>query len=124
MRYISVFNSKKMTSRRKSLRQKPTEAEKILWQELRKKKLGVKFKRQYSLGNYVADFYSPEARLAIELMGSVHESDQVRRYDLGRIKYFESLGVKTMIFWNGEVVKDLERVLMKILKYLSSTPLQ
>ena len=47
----------------------------------------------------------------------------MRRYDLGRIKYFESLGVKTMIFWNGEVVKDLERVLMKILKYLSSTPL-
>src|SRR3989344_3409207 len=78
MKYISVFNARKMINRRRSLRNKQTENEKILWQELRTKKLGVKFKRQYSLGNYVVDFYCPSSKLAIELMGSVHNTTEAR----------------------------------------------
>jgi len=122
MKYISVFNAHRMTSRRKSLRRKLTESEKILWHELRGKKLGVKFKRQYSLGNYVVDFYSPESKLAIELMGSIHKSEQAHIYDEGRLKYFESLGVRTVMFWNSEVEESLADVLAKISKYLSLVP--
>ena len=88
-------------------------AEEIIWQELRNKKLGVKFKRQYSLGNYVVDFYCPEAKLAIELEGFVHTTDEARRYDLGRMRYFESLGVKTLVFWNSEIERNLKRAIRK-----------
>ena len=116
MKYISVFNARKMINRRRSLRNKQTENEKILWQELRTKKLGVKFKRQYSLGNYVVDFYCPSSKLAIELMGSVHNTTEARIYDSGRIKYFESLGVETLVFWNNEVEKNLKGVIAKILR--------
>ena len=122
MTYISVFNARRMLERRKSLRRKQTETERILWQELRHSKLGAKFKRQYSLGNYVADFYCPEAKLAIELMGSVHSLDRAWVYDAGRVRYLESLGVKTLVFWNGEVEKNLAGVLARISQYLSPTP--
>ena len=122
MKYISVFNARRMTKRRKYLRRKLTASERILWGELRNNKLGVKFKRQYSLGNYVVDFYCPSSKLAIELEGSVHMSKEARIYDLGRLKYFKSLGVNTLVFWNSEVERTPEKVIAKISKYLSPNP--
>ncbi len=122
MKYISVFNARRMRWRRKDLRKRVTVAEKLLWQELRRNRLGVKFKRQYSFGNYVVDFYSPSSKLAIELEGSVHITDAAHKYDLGRLKYFDSLGVKTLVFWNSEVEKNLKGVITKVSKYLSPVP--
>ena len=104
------------------MRKKQTKSEEMLWRELRTKKLGVKFKRQYSLGNYVVDFYCPSSKLAIELEGSVHTTNEVCRYDSGRLKYFESLGVKSLVFWNSEVERELPEVLEMISKYLSPNP--
>lgn len=111
-----------MRERRKSLRRRQTDSEEKLWQELRRNKLGVKFKRQYSLGNFVVDFYCPSLKLGIELEGSVHMTDVARKYDLGRLKYFESLGVKMLIFWNSEIERNLKGVITKISKYLSPVP--
>lgn len=104
------------------MRKKQTSSEETLWKELRNKNLGVKFKRQYSLGNYVTDFYCPETKLAVELHGSVHKSDSAHKYDLGRLEYFESLGVRTLVFWNDQVEKDLKFVVEKITRYLSPVP--
>jgi len=65
-----IRNNPKLKTRRKKLRQNQTEAEKLLWSQLRNKRFyGVKFFRQYSIGHYILDFYSPAFRLAIELDG-------------------------------------------------------
>ena len=66
------FDSPIMKLRRKSLRNDSTDSEKILWEILRRNGLGVKFRRQYSVENYVVDFYCPKLRLAIELEGKIH----------------------------------------------------
>jgi very-short-patch-repair endonuclease len=66
------FNRRPERDKRKSLRSSATEAEKKLWQCVKAKQLGVKFRRQYSVDAYVLDFYSPQSKLAIEIDGDSH----------------------------------------------------
>src|SRR5690349_20851428 len=74
------------------LRRELTHAEHSLWARLRNDQLGVSFRRQHAIGNYIPDFCSPKARLIIEIDGSQH-FDQ-REYDEERTKYFESIGYR------------------------------
>ena len=94
------------------LRKEETEAEKILWEELRNKKLGVKFRRQHPLDKFILDFYAPTIRLAIELDGSSHKENQA--YDKERTRYLESKNITVLRFWNSETENNLEEVLVKI----------
>jgi very-short-patch-repair endonuclease len=94
------------------LRHEETKAEKMLWKELRNKKLGVKFRRQHPLDKFILDFYAPEIKLGIELDGSSHKDN--KEYDKLRTEYFESLGIKIIRFWNLEIENNLEEVLIKI----------
>ena len=71
-----TYNDPKLKSRRKELRRNETKEEKLLWENLRRKKLGVKFNRQYSVGPYVLDFYCVEKRLGLELDGAHHLKDK------------------------------------------------
>ncbi|MEK7503896.1 MAG: DUF559 domain-containing protein [Patescibacteria group bacterium] len=107
-----LFNSSKMKTRRLYLRKKLTKWESILWEELRNNKLGVKFKRQYSVGPYILDFYSTEASLGIELDGQQHKSNT--EYDIFRSKYLKSLGINILRFWNNQIENDLEKVILII----------
>lgn len=84
----------------------------MLWEELRNNKLGVKFKRQYSVGPYILDFYSTEANLGIELDGQQHKSNT--EYDVFRSKYLKSLGINILRFWNNQIENDLERIILII----------
>ena len=59
-----------LTTRRRQLRRESTKAEQVLWQELRDKKLGYKFRRQYSFGDCIFDFECTELRLDVELDGA------------------------------------------------------
>ncbi len=70
--YHKVLNAQKMVDRRKELRNRSTAAEDLLWQVLRNGRLGLRFKRQYSIVNYVVDFFCAKAKLAIELDGNIH----------------------------------------------------
>ena len=57
----------------RTFRKEPTRSEKLLWQELRNRKLeGRKFRRQRPVGPFVVDFYCREERLVIEIDGAVH----------------------------------------------------
>ncbi len=107
-----------MLARRKELRNKPTETEKLLWERLRRSQLGTKFIRQYSIDNYVVDFYCPEKHLIVELLGSVHSSPQAKIYDDHRRKYLRAFSMTIVEFWNDEVEKEMELVLGKIRDYL------
>ncbi|MBL0113299.1 MAG: endonuclease domain-containing protein [Saprospiraceae bacterium] len=74
----------------KWLRNNVTLTESILWEEVRNKKLGVKFRRQHPLGAYVVDFYCHELRLVIELDGEYHTS--VHQQGVDQEKDLELLG--------------------------------
>jgi very-short-patch-repair endonuclease len=54
------------------LRKEPTPAERKLWSRIRNDQLGINFRRQHAIGNYIPDFCSPKAKLVIELDGSLH----------------------------------------------------
>lgn len=94
---------------RRKLRRQQTVEEEILWEELRNSKLGVRFRRQYGISEYVVDFYCPKYKLAIEIDGSVHK--ERKKYDALRKEYMKLLGIKTIRFWGGQIRNDLNSVL-------------
>jgi very-short-patch-repair endonuclease len=94
-----------------------TKAEVFLWMELKNRKLlDCKFRRQYSVDNYVLDFYSPVLHLAIEIDGSTHISQDEIEYDKNRQSEIENLGIKFLRFTNDEIYQNKNIVLERIRK--------
>jgi very-short-patch-repair endonuclease len=103
------------------LRKELTPAERKLWAYLRGDKLeGINFRRQHAIGNYIADFCSPKARLIIELDGSQHLEQE--EYDEERTKYLEKQGYKVIRFWNKQVMNDMNGVILAITNALNPHP--
>ena len=99
----------------RELRKSQTDTENLLWHLLRDRRFcGFKFRRQYPLGGYILDFYCHTAKLAIELDGGGHNSEEQRLYDSGRTKVLEGEGLRVLRFWNNEVLNSLEDVLAEI----------
>jgi adenine-specific DNA-methyltransferase len=97
--------------RRKQLRREMTPPERKLWKALRGEQLGVKFRRQHPIGPYIADFYSREAQLVVEVDGVVaHSGEEAFEYDRARDTYMESLGLRVMRIPASEVERNLEGV--------------
>jgi len=91
------------------MREKPTRAEKVLWEEIRSKRLdGMRFRQQHVIGNYIADFYCHEANLVIEVDGNIHDFRKME--DQARDLYMKSLGLTVIRFSNDEVLHRLEKV--------------
>lgn len=107
-----IYNNPKRKNARRILRKNSTPEEDKLWEYLRNKKLGQKFKRQYSISGYIVDFYCPGKRLVIEIDGGQHI--QNKEYDKNRTKLFNDLDIKVIRFWNSEIEKDIDTVLNKI----------
>jgi very-short-patch-repair endonuclease len=107
----------------KALRQKQTEAEDIMWQCLRNRKiLGFKFRRQHPLDKYIADFYCYEVKLVVEVDGGIHNRLENREYDKGRSDELRELGITVIRFTNEEVSDHIEMVLNVIRRYLQPHP--
>ena len=92
------------------LRKNSTDAERILWQYLRAKRMeGVKFRRQQPFGKYIVDFISFSKKLVIEVDGGQHalqkEKDEVRE------QYIKGEGFRVLRFWNNEVLQNIEGVI-------------
>ena len=101
------------------MRKHATPAERILWEHLRTlQALGYKFRRQHSIGWYVADFYCPIIKLAIELDGPIHETDEHRQNDVVRDQYFAAKGVRVLRFKNSQVIEDIQAIAKKIAESL------
>jgi len=95
-----------------------TQAEEILWQELRGNKLGVHFRRQHVIGSYIADFMSLKNHLVIEIDGDYHQSPEQQLLDAERTRYLETKGYRVIRFTNQEVLTDLESVMSKLINSL------
>lgn len=100
------------------LRKAQTPAERKLWSRIRNDQLGVTFRRQHAVGNFIPDFVCIEKKLILELDGSQH-LEQVE-YDENRTKYLESLGYKVIRFWNNDVMKNMDGVILSIMYSLES----
>jgi very-short-patch-repair endonuclease len=108
------------------LRKNQTDAERKLWKILRNRQLNrVKFRRQFSIGRYVLDFYSPEYRLGIEADGSHHYEDKNRERDEIRKRELYLSGVLILRFSDREILNNIEGVcetIMKTVEKIHSTP--
>ncbi len=102
----------------RALRKNMTEAERALWQRLRAKQLGVRFRRQHPVGPYVLDFYCYQARLAVEVDGGQHDRPLQRAHDAARTRFLERQGIRVLRFWNHEVLHNMEGVLEAIVAAL------
>lgn len=94
----------------RTLRKNATRSEVILWQNIRRRALGVQFHRQVPMLDYIVDFYCHEIGLAIEIDGNSHDHKYL--YDAKRQGKLENEGVKFIRFTNKEVKKELLSVLM------------
>ena len=95
------------------LRKESTPAERKLWSRIRDDQLGVTFRRQHAVGNYILDFCCPKAKLIIELDGSQHLDQE--EYDEERTKYLESEDYKVIRFWNNDVMNNIDGVILAII---------
>ena len=97
-----------------TLRRQQTFAEEILWDYLRTKPLGFKFRRQHPLASYILDFYCHRLKFAIEVDGSIHqkENDEIRQ------KQLEEGGLSFIRFTNDQIILRLEGVIQQIESHL------
>ena len=115
MQYLK--NSHILLDLRRSLRKNQTTPEKLLWRELRSKRLnGKKFFRQFSVGRYILDFYCPEHKIAIELDGAQHLEPAAMKYDEARTAWLETRGITVKRYPNSEVMENMDGVLEDILR--------
>ena len=108
----------------KKLRNNSTKEEIILWQSLKQKQLGVKFRRQQPIGKYIADFVCFEKKIIIELDGGQHNESSNIEKDKMRDLFFNQNGFKVVRFWNNEIHQNLDGVIEKIQTEIKCPPLE
>ncbi len=108
-----------LLERARKLRQEQTDAEALLWMLLRNRRLGgFKFRRQHPIDRYILDFSCEEARLAVEVDGGQHNTDEGRRRDAARTEFLAHRGIRVNRYWNHELLGDTETVLEAIYQSL------
>ena len=99
----------------RSMRRNPTEAENILWKQLKKfRKTGYVFRRQHPIDLFIADFYCHKIKLVIEIDGEIHSVQTIKEHDDNRTGELERFGIKVIRFTNEMVLKHTSSVLSQI----------
>ena len=114
---IDMRGGSGIKKRARALRGAMTDAERALWSELRRYRLGWRFRRQFPIPPYIVDFACVEARLIVEADGGQHarpDDLDVRDRELRRI------GWRILRFWNNEILTNREGVLLAIAEALGS----
>jgi very-short-patch-repair endonuclease len=102
----------------KRLRKDSTDAERLLWRNVRASRLeGHKFRRQQPIGPYIVDFVCFEAKLVVELDGGQHA--QAEAADRTRDTWLRAQGFGVLRFWNNDVMQNLDGVLAQIMENLT-----
>jgi very-short-patch-repair endonuclease len=112
---LTFSASPEIMDRARALRVRMTPAEKLLWLNLRNRKLGgYKFRRQHPVDKFIADFYCHEKRVAIEIDGGIHLVEEQIEYDKNRTVALNNWGIEVIRFTNEEVLHSMLEVLRKI----------
>jgi very-short-patch-repair endonuclease len=102
--------------RARELRHPQTPAEATLWQHLRGRNLGYKFRRQHPIDRFIIDFYCAKAKLCIEIDGSSHFEAEQEEYDKVRTEILEELGYQVIRFTNNDVRYNIHAVVDEIVR--------
>lgn len=101
------------------MRNNPTKSEAELWRHLKGDQLlGVDFHRQKPIGKYIADFYSHDVLLIIEVDGASHNYIETMLKDAKKTEYIESIGITVLRFTDEEVLENTASVLQKIREFV------
>ncbi|MEI6222209.1 MAG: endonuclease domain-containing protein [bacterium] len=121
-----IFNNKNLKSLLIKLRREMTQPEVILWNRLRDKQIaGCKFRRQHSIGRYIADFYCVEHKLVIEVDGETHYiSESAKVDDTIRDNYFHALEIAVLHFTNKDIIENCDGVITVIYNFLTKPEMQ
>ena len=96
-----------------------TDAESLLWHYLRQVQLGVRFRRQHVIGDYIVDFICLKQRLIIEIDGGYHNDIVQQQEDRIRQNWLESMGYKVLRFNNNDIFHQIESVITIIKQNIS-----
>jgi len=118
MKHEQYNNKRSLINERRQLRNNATTEEKLLWEFLRKKQNGYKFRRQHSIENYILDFYCPEKRLAVEVDGAHHYTEEGKEYDKARTEVLNMHQISVMRFSNNEVMNNTAGVIKQIIDFI------
>ncbi len=125
-----IRNNKDLVLRAKKLRKEMTKEERKLWYDFLKG-YPVRILRQKVIGNYIVDFYCPSAKLAIEIDGFQHDTnDKVFKNDFERTNYLSQLGIIVERINNEElknksfssVCEKLDKLIKSRIKELKDKP--
>jgi len=106
--------------RAKLLRENQTATEKIVWEYLRHKPLGFRFRRQHPFDQFIVDFYCHSLKLIVEIDGGIHLDKEVRQRDEIRQECLENAGMKVIRFTNEEILTNFSAVTLQMENLLAS----
>ena len=110
-----------LKSNARTLRKNMTDSELKLWSRIRRKQMfGLQFYRQRPIGNYIVDFYCPQAQLVLEVDGSQHANGLMLKKDNYRDSYLKQQGIKILRFDNLQVLNQLDAVIEKVYRSIAS----
>ena len=101
----------------------PTEAERSLWETLRAKKMGYRFRRQHIIGDFIVDFICIPLNLIIEVDGKYHSTPKQQEADYLRDSLLNQAGYTILRFTNEEVIGNIDHVIHRITMAMSESPL-
>jgi len=107
-----------------NLRNNMTEPECKLWDYLKSRPAGFKFRRQHPIAGYVLDFYCHKLRLSIEVDGNYHLKKVEKEKDKERTIYFNNVGITEIRFYNQQVIEKFDKVVKIIENELIKASLQ
>ena len=115
-----LYNLPALKVRRRALKKNLTPAEAKFWSLVKNRGFhGYRWRRQFSVGAFVLDFYCPDSRLAVELDGQVHTRLGARERDFARTEFLRRAGIKVVRFENWRIFDDWENVEKEILQGLT-----
>jgi len=118
MRRNSINNLGALKKNRKFLRNNGTSAEAVFWRYLKNKQLdGRRFRRQFSVGKCILDFYCPSENINVELDGAPHFTKKGLKKDAARDFFLKNQGITVIRFENHAVWSNVEGMLSEIKKH-------
>ena len=96
-----------------------TDAERYLWNYIKNEQIGVRFRRQHIIGDYIVDFICLKQKLIIEVDGGYHNNPTQQQKDRIRQNWLESMGYKVLRFNNNDIFHDIESVITIIKQNIS-----
>jgi len=120
MKGTQTHNIPKLMDSRKQLRNNATPEEQLLWEHIKGSKTGWKFRRQHSIDNCIVDFYCADKKVAVEIDGAQHFTEEGKAYDVMRTLLLNAHDIKVIRFANSEVTNDVRNVVSRIVGFLKS----